>query len=56
MSVLPPGMNRPELVKSGQRQTRLAVRLVGAAPVDRGGIFVRGQLHWIPKRPRIAST
>ncbi|OWM78106.1 hypothetical protein CDL15_Pgr006212 [Punica granatum] len=55
-SVLPPGMNRPESVKSGRRQTRLAVRFVGAVPVDRDGIFVRGQLHWIPKRPRVASA
>ncbi|OWM83549.1 hypothetical protein CDL15_Pgr013034 [Punica granatum] len=50
------GTNRPESVKSGRRQTRLAVRFVGAVPVDRDGIFVRGQLHWIPKRPRIASA
>ncbi|PKI38103.1 hypothetical protein CRG98_041509 [Punica granatum] len=50
------GTDRPESVKSGRRQTRLAVRLVRAVSVDRDGIFVRGQLHWIPKRPRIASA
>ncbi|PKI67444.1 hypothetical protein CRG98_012173 [Punica granatum] len=55
-SILPPGMNRPELVKSGRRQTRLAVRLVGAVPVDQDGIFEQGQLCWIPKRLRIASA
>ncbi|PKI59460.1 hypothetical protein CRG98_020150 [Punica granatum] len=37
-------------------QTRLAVRLVGDVPVDREGIFVRGQLRWIPKRLRIAPA
>ncbi|PKI63999.1 hypothetical protein CRG98_015612 [Punica granatum] len=41
-SVLPPGMNRPESVKLGRRQTRLAVRFVGGVPIDRDGIFVRG--------------
>ncbi|PKI77715.1 hypothetical protein CRG98_001899 [Punica granatum] len=30
-------------------QTRLAVWLVGAVPVDRDEIFARGQLCWIPK-------
>ncbi|PKI73231.1 hypothetical protein CRG98_006366 [Punica granatum] len=48
-SILPPGMNRPKSVQSG----RLAVRLVGAVPIDRGGLFVRGRLHWIPKGLRI---
>ncbi|PKI34456.1 hypothetical protein CRG98_045153 [Punica granatum] len=37
-------------------QTRLAVWLVRAVPVDRDGIFVRGQLRWIPKRLRIAPV
>ncbi|PKI41186.1 hypothetical protein CRG98_038422 [Punica granatum] len=37
-------------------QTRLAVWLVGAALVDRDGIFKRGQLRWIPKRLRIAPV
>ncbi|PKI61296.1 hypothetical protein CRG98_018322 [Punica granatum] len=37
-------------------QTRLAVRLVGAVPVDRDGIFAWGQLRWIPKRLRIAPV
>ncbi|PKI77633.1 hypothetical protein CRG98_001971 [Punica granatum] len=46
----------PESVKSGRQQTRLAVRFVGAVPVDQDGIFVPGQLHWIPKRPRIVSA
>ncbi|PKI50222.1 hypothetical protein CRG98_029405 [Punica granatum] len=55
-SILPPGTKRPESMKSGRRQTRLAVRLVGAVPVDWDGNFVRGQLYWIPKRPRIASA
>ncbi|PKI50979.1 hypothetical protein CRG98_028630 [Punica granatum] len=51
-SVLPPGMNRPESVQSG----RLAVRLVGAVLVDRGGFFVRGRLRWIPKGLRITPA
>ncbi|PKI68252.1 hypothetical protein CRG98_011332 [Punica granatum] len=55
-SILPTGTNRPESVKSGRRQTRLAVRLVGAVLVDRDGIFARAQLRWIPKRLRIASA
>ncbi|PKI66969.1 hypothetical protein CRG98_012634 [Punica granatum] len=55
-SILPPGTKRPESVKSGRRQTRLAFRLVGAVPVDWHKIFVRGQLRWIPKRLRIASA
>ncbi|PKI73733.1 hypothetical protein CRG98_005875 [Punica granatum] len=37
-------------------QTRLAIRLVGAMPVDRGGLFVRGQLRWIPKGLRITPA
>ncbi|OWM80553.1 hypothetical protein CDL15_Pgr016727 [Punica granatum] len=37
-------------------QTRLAVWLVRAVPVDRDGIFARGQLDWIPKRLRIAPV
>ncbi|PKI73182.1 hypothetical protein CRG98_006428 [Punica granatum] len=37
-------------------QTLLAVRLVGAIPVDRDGIFTWGQLRWIPKRLRIAPA
>ncbi|PKI56025.1 hypothetical protein CRG98_023584 [Punica granatum] len=37
-------------------QTRLAVWLAGAVPVDRDRIFARGQLRWIPKRLRIASA
>ncbi|PKI57922.1 hypothetical protein CRG98_021671 [Punica granatum] len=55
-SILPLGTNRPESVKSSRRQTRLVVLLVGAVPVDQDGIFARGQLRWIPKRLRIAST
>ncbi|PKI63925.1 hypothetical protein CRG98_015706 [Punica granatum] len=55
-SILPPETNRPESVKSGRQHTRLAVRLVGVVPVDRDGIFARGQLCWIPKRLRIASA
>ncbi|PKI50027.1 hypothetical protein CRG98_029587 [Punica granatum] len=47
-SVLPLGTNRPELVKSG----RLAVRLVGAVPVDRGGFFARGRKEMaLPEAP-----
>ncbi|PKI73576.1 hypothetical protein CRG98_006024 [Punica granatum] len=37
-------------------QTRLAVWLVGAVPVDRDGIFARGQFRWIPKRLRIVPV
>ncbi|PKI69369.1 hypothetical protein CRG98_010251 [Punica granatum] len=37
-------------------QTRLAVRLVGAVPIDQGGLFVRGRLHWIPKGLRITPA
>ncbi|PKI57285.1 hypothetical protein CRG98_022324 [Punica granatum] len=55
-SILPPGTNIPESVKSGRWQTRLVVRLVRAVPVDRDGIFARGQLRWIPKRLKIASA
>ncbi|PKI61285.1 hypothetical protein CRG98_018311 [Punica granatum] len=55
-SILPPGTNRPESVKSGRRQTRPAVRLIGAVSVDQDGFFARGQLRWIPKRRRIASA
>ncbi|PKI46496.1 hypothetical protein CRG98_033112 [Punica granatum] len=51
-SVLPPGMNKPESVQSG----RLAVRLVRAVPVHRGGLFVRGRLRWIPKGLRITPA
>ncbi|PKI63998.1 hypothetical protein CRG98_015611 [Punica granatum] len=51
-----PWNEQTESVKLGRRQTQLVVRFVGGVPVDRDGIFVRGQLYWIPKRPRIAST
>ncbi|PKI68308.1 hypothetical protein CRG98_011303 [Punica granatum] len=51
-SVLSPGTNRPESVKSGQ----LAVQLVGAVPVDWGGLFARDRLRWIPKRLRITPA
>ncbi|PKI33406.1 hypothetical protein CRG98_046203 [Punica granatum] len=37
-------------------QTRLAVRLVWAVAVDRGGLFVRGRLRWIPKGLRITPA
>ncbi|PKI66595.1 hypothetical protein CRG98_013004 [Punica granatum] len=37
-------------------QTRLAVWLAGAVPVDRDRLFARDQLRWIPKRLRIASV
>ncbi|PKI56476.1 hypothetical protein CRG98_023114 [Punica granatum] len=37
-------------------QTRLTVRLVGAVPVDRGGLFVRGRLRWISKGLRITPA
>ncbi|PKI38866.1 hypothetical protein CRG98_040737 [Punica granatum] len=50
------GTNRPDLCSRVDWQTRLTVWLVGAVPVDRDGIFVRGQLRWIPKRLRIAPV
>ncbi|PKI70301.1 hypothetical protein CRG98_009293 [Punica granatum] len=45
-SILPPGTNRPESVKSGRRQTQLAIPLVGAVPVDRDGIFTEKREKW----------
>ncbi|PKI36898.1 hypothetical protein CRG98_042713 [Punica granatum] len=54
MSILPPGMNRPKSVPWG----RLAVRLVGAAPVDGGERLTRQPRLEIdnqkrPRNPRI---